>query len=44
MEVFGGEEVGEIRSRGVKRKWKEELVRGFSRTWGECEGGRMRRM
>ena len=43
MEVFGGEEVGEIRSRGVKRKWKE-LVRGVSRTWGECEGGRMRRM
>ena len=26
MEVFGGEEVGEIRSRGVKRKWKEELA------------------
>ena len=38
MEVFGGEELGEIRSRGVKRKWKEELVRGVRRIWEELEG------
>ena len=43
--MFGGDrKIGEIKRRGVKRKWKEELVRGVRRIWEELEGGRMRRM